>query len=122
MEENVNNVFGIEDTKTQSELPTQQFNGREDITSKERLLNVLSKVLLTIGLLGGFIIICMCYPEERTGLTYPRYENVFHPEIFAYGLASILSSSVGYAFCQVVIQISLSLKGRTSLKNNNLGK
>ncbi|MFI3331433.1 MAG: hypothetical protein R3Y38_06470 [Rikenellaceae bacterium] len=88
-----------------------------ELLKRERLLNTLSKIFLWVGLLGGLIIIGMCSSQEQVGVRYSRYEEVFHPEILAYGLATMLTSVLVYAFCQVVIQISLSLKNKTSLKD-----
>ena len=83
----------------------------EENTSKEKLLNYVSIIFLVIGIIGGIICLCSCYPE--VGEYYTRHK--FNPIMFASGISAIVLSILNYAFLQVIIQISLTLKGLKSL-------
>lgn len=82
---------------------------------KERLLNRLSKVLLILGLLGGIAQFWYSYEIPRNLGFDGDSRRMIQLLITGHSLGTMLISYVIYAFLQVVIQISLTLKGLTSL-------
>lgn len=108
MENNINEILGVTQEKKQEINKMNKIN-----VSKENLLDKISHLILIIGILGGIIFLFSCFPDVGTY----RVQREFNPIIFSYGVVSILFSILNYAFMQVVIQISLSLKNKTSLDN-----
>lgn len=110
METNTDKIFDIKDTESQIEQCTTNTDVEQSINmySHEATLNNISVTILILGILGGIICFANSFPTNII-------DNVeFQPIIFSSGVVSILSSIFTYAFSQVIIQISYSLKGKKS--------
>lgn len=90
----------------QSSQIIDKYNNKpkEDDKKPEDLLNIISTIILVIGVIGGIVCLFNSFPKN----IIDRVE--FQPVIFAIGLSSILFSLFNYAFCKVIIQILLSVK------------
>ncbi len=82
-------------------------------TSKENLLNTMSIILIIVGISVGILCLCTCNIDELEHIG--SRGNSFDAVTFTLGVWSMILSVLSYAFIQVIIQISLTLKEKNKI-------
>ena len=106
MEENINQVLGIEEEEPTT--PKVTSSNENNSVSAEETLNAIAYIVLILGLITGVICMCtICFIDD------PRpyhYEKMFNPSGFATTIAIFLTSLATWALFRVIANISMSLK------------
>lgn len=110
MEENVNELLGIkEETQVNPQIPKAE----SEHNSAEKILTIVSYIVLACGCLATFICLCNIVWVEEIVLDsyYSHHTEVhFNPTGFATTVMVLLSTLISWSFMKVIANISLTLK------------